>query len=348
MTGKQNNILVVDDTPDNLRLLVNLLTRHDYKVRPASSGAYALATSQRERPDLILLDIMMPDMDGYEVCQQLKAGEATRDIPIIFISALNDVFDKTNAFAQGGVDYITKPFEEAEVLARVQTHLALCQLRQELEQKNQALQEANESLADKVRARTADLAQANESLKAEIEQRIRHQAEKDRLFDVVTQQSEQLRNLTHWLIETQGQERQGLATGLNREIEQNINLLQSNLRLAQTLLPPDDNHPAANHLENAMRVLQTMSDYVQQVTIGLHEAAAKAQDLSDQPRLKLTTREHEVLRLLAQGKPYPDIAAILTVTPSTVHTYISRIKQKLDIASLPGLIKFAVEHALIE
>ncbi len=110
------NILVVDDTPDSLRLLVGMLTGKGYKVRPAPSGAYALTTVQKELPDLILLDIMMPEMDGFEVCRRLKADEHTQNIPVIFISALDKVFDKVTAFDMGGVDYITKPFEIEEVL----------------------------------------------------------------------------------------------------------------------------------------------------------------------------------------------------------------------------------------
>ncbi len=138
----QPNILVVDDTPDNLRLLVGILSNKGYKVRPVPSGKLALAATDGLLPDLILLDINMPDMNGYEVCQQFKARESTRDIPVIFLSALNDVFDKVQAFNVGGVDYVTKPFQVEEVLARIQTHLTLRSLQTSLEQKNIALQQA--------------------------------------------------------------------------------------------------------------------------------------------------------------------------------------------------------------
>ena len=139
-------ILIVDDTPDNLRLLVGMLTERGYKVRPAPSGARALATVQKELPDLILLDIMMPEMDGYEVCRQLKADERTRDVPVIFISALDEVFDKITAFSIGGVDYITKPFQLEEVLARVRTHLDLQDMRRKLQGQNEQLQQQNAEL----------------------------------------------------------------------------------------------------------------------------------------------------------------------------------------------------------
>lgn len=135
------NILIVDDTPANLHLLVKLLSERGYKVRPAPGGKHALAVVQAGQIDLVLLDIMMPGMDGYEVCRQFKAQDATRDIPIIFLSALNDPFDKVKAFELGGVDYITKPFQAEEVLARVHTHLTIRKLQQELEARNRELAE---------------------------------------------------------------------------------------------------------------------------------------------------------------------------------------------------------------
>jgi signal transduction histidine kinase len=133
------NILVVDDTVANLRLLVGILTERGYKVRPASNGSLALSSARTESPDLILLDILMPNMDGYEVCKQLKSDELTHEIPVIFISAINEVVDKVKAFTVGGVDYITKPFQVEEVLARVETHLALRNLQRNLQGKNEEL-----------------------------------------------------------------------------------------------------------------------------------------------------------------------------------------------------------------
>jgi signal transduction histidine kinase len=135
------NILIADDTPENLHLLFGMLTGESYRVRPVPNGLRALSAVQAEIPDLILLDIKMPDIDGYEVCKRLKADERTRDIPVIFISALNGAFDKVKAFSVGAVDYITKPFQVEEVLARVETHLMLQNQRQNLEEKNTQLQQ---------------------------------------------------------------------------------------------------------------------------------------------------------------------------------------------------------------
>src|SRR5450759_2300333 len=122
------NILIVDDTPGNVLLLVRMLTERGYKASTALSGKLALQAARTEPPDLILLDIAMPEMNGYEVCEQLKADAALKEIPVIFISALNETIDKVKAFRVGGVDYVTKPFQFEEVYARVQTHLQLRRL----------------------------------------------------------------------------------------------------------------------------------------------------------------------------------------------------------------------------
>lgn len=135
------NILVVDDKPDNLRLLSALLSQLGYEVRKVINGQTALKTIQAAPPDLILLDVMMPDMNGYEVCQHLKASPLTSDIPVIFISALDEVLDKVKAFAVGGVDYITKPFSEEEVFARVENNLTIRRLQKQLSLRNAQLQQ---------------------------------------------------------------------------------------------------------------------------------------------------------------------------------------------------------------
>ena len=164
-------ILVVDDTPANLKLLTELLTAHGYRVRPAATGALAVRSAAAKRPDLVLLDIRLPDLDGFEVCRRLKAGRPGVDIPIIFISALHDTTEKLQGFAAGGVDYITKPFAAEEVLARVRTHLELWRLQQRLEQR--------------VEARTAELAEAYRALqKSEERLRLVIEATNDGIWDL--------------------------------------------------------------------------------------------------------------------------------------------------------------------
>jgi DNA-binding response OmpR family regulator/DNA-binding CsgD family transcriptional regulator len=166
-----NDILIIDDTPENLTVLLQILTAHGYQVRPALSGEIALKAVQEDIPDLILLDIMMPGMDGFEVCSKLKSDTRTQDIPIIFISALGDTEDKIKGFQAGGVDYITKPFHAAEVLARIETHLALrnmqLQLLREIGERKLAeedLQQAHVELEQRVADRTAELNRKTERL----------------------------------------------------------------------------------------------------------------------------------------------------------------------------------------
>lgn len=138
---RQGNILVVDDTAENLRLLANMLGDKGFEVRPVPSGRLALQAAERSVPDLILLDISMPEMDGYEVCRRLKENPALREVPVIFLTALTDTADKLKAFGIGGVDYITKPFQLDEVLARAKVHIALRRAQRELLENYERLRE---------------------------------------------------------------------------------------------------------------------------------------------------------------------------------------------------------------
>jgi DNA-binding response OmpR family regulator len=151
------DILVVDDLPANLELLADMLGSEGFKVRPVPTGDLALRAAHRVPPDLILLDINMPGMNGYEVCERLKRDALLKSIPVIFISALGETTDKIWGFKVGGVDYVTKPFQFEEVLARVRTHLELSRLRRELERQNERLEST-------VARRTRELAEAKARL----------------------------------------------------------------------------------------------------------------------------------------------------------------------------------------
>jgi len=151
------DILLVDDTLDNLKVLSRVLMVQGYHIRKALSGKMAIQACQVIPPDLILLDILMPDMNGYAVCEQLKADERTCGIPVIFISALDAGFDKVKAFDVGGVDYITKPFQVEEVLARVKHQLTIQQLQKDLKQLNQRLVQSNQELEQFAYAASHDL-----------------------------------------------------------------------------------------------------------------------------------------------------------------------------------------------
>lgn len=179
------DILIVDDTPENLRLLSVMLIEQGYGVRRVISGELALDAARIKPPDLILLDIMMPEINGYEVCQRLKANQQTSEIPVIFLSVLNEALDKVKAFAVGGIDYITKPFQIEEVVARIEHQLTIQNLQKQLKEQNQQLQQEiciseaailrcqqaeiaqqklNRELEARVEERTAELKQANEHL----------------------------------------------------------------------------------------------------------------------------------------------------------------------------------------
>lgn len=142
------NVLLVDDNLVNLRVLSRLLDREGYKVRPVNNGDQALKAIEAHQPDLILLDIRMPGMDGYQVCERLKADARFQTIPIIFISAADALQDKIRGFEVGGVDYIAKPFQELEVLARIHTHLQIYRLQQALNEKIMALEQANARITE--------------------------------------------------------------------------------------------------------------------------------------------------------------------------------------------------------
>ena len=141
-------ILIVDDNPTNLGVLFNALNQANFKVLVAEDGERALGQIDRTKPDVILLDVLMPGIDGFETCRRLKASDAANDIPVIFMTALSDTVDKIKGFEAGGVDYITKPLQHEEVLARVKAHLMIRQLQQQLEERNELLNEKNRELEE--------------------------------------------------------------------------------------------------------------------------------------------------------------------------------------------------------
>jgi signal transduction histidine kinase len=168
-------ILAVDDTPENLGVLFDYLDEVGFTVLLVQNGENALKQAEENLPDLILLDIMMPDLDGFEVCRRLKASKLTRDIPVIFMTALSDTADKVRGFAAGGVDYITKPLQHEEVVERVRTHTTIRRLQRELQEKNTILQEYVELLAEK----NTELDEKNALLE-------KVNASKDRFFSIIS------------------------------------------------------------------------------------------------------------------------------------------------------------------
>ena len=161
--GNNGTILIVDDTPTNLEVLQGMLSDAGYELLNAIDGESAIKQATYASPDLILLDVMMPGIDGFETCRRLKNNEDTHEIPVIFMTALSDPSDKIRGFEQGGVDYVTKPLHHGEVLARVNTHISLRRLQREL-------QAANTQLETRVAERTFELAQSNKELSRRLDE----------------------------------------------------------------------------------------------------------------------------------------------------------------------------------
>lgn len=167
MTPTPARIMVVDDTPHNISILFDALSHYGYQVLTERDGKSAIEQIRTTRPDLILLDVMMPGMDGFETCRLLKNDPATRDIPVIFMTAMTETIDKVNGFNMGAVDYITKPFQLPEMMARVQTHLTLRKLQHELELANDRLEQQVTERTAALTSALAELAELKDQLQVE-------------------------------------------------------------------------------------------------------------------------------------------------------------------------------------
>jgi len=182
------------------------------------------------------LDVLMPGLNGFETCRLLKMSSGSHDIPIIFLTALSETINKVQGFEVGGVDYITKPIDEVEVLARIKTHLTIRDLQSRLSKQNELLEQQVAERTQQLALANQQLGRSNTKLSAEIAQRKQNEKEKDNLLSMLRQQSDQLGDLTSLLIEAQQKQRRGLAQGLHEQVEQNLKLVSSNLDFVHRIL----------------------------------------------------------------------------------------------------------------
>lgn len=265
-------ILIVDDNPANLGLLFNYLDSYGFELMVAQDGESGLEKAEYNQPDIILLDALMPGLDGFEVCRRLKNSALTRDIPVIFMTALTGPEDIVKGFAVGAVDYVTKPIRQEELLARVATHLRLRDLTRQLQLANQNLQQEviergqaevalakyRDHLEELVEQRTVELRRAVEQLEQEIMER--RQAERE-----VRQKSEQLRALTTRLAEIEEIERRRLARELHDRVGQELGTLNINLNIMRTQLPKDETGLLQSRLDDSLELLRQVARHVYDV-----------------------------------------------------------------------------------
>ena len=336
-TGNRQTILIIDDNVTNLKVAMEHLKAYSFGIVTARDGAAGIERAQLVRPDLILLDVQMPGSDGFETCRRLKANPNTSGIPVILMTVLSETAYKVRGLEAGAVDYVTKPIEETELLARVNTHLKLCALQDQLRQ-------ANEHLEERVRERTA-------ALEGEIAHRTKYQDEKEGLLELVRHQSEQLRQLTQLLLEDQ-ETQQGKLHTSHQQIDRDLLVLETRLNHAQQLLAERRNQPqtadlALETIRDALDLLSHARQQSLQVSVDLNHASAAQLNMRTNPLLKLSDREYEILQLLAQGKSNSEITEILYLAKTTVSTYQRRIMEKLEVSDVSELIKFAARYNLV-
>lgn len=290
-----NDILIVDDTPDNLTVLMQMLTERGYQVRPALSGEIALNAVKAELPDLILLDIMMPGIDGFEVCSKLQSDERTQNIPIIFISALGETEDKVKGFQAGGVDYIIKPFQAEEVLARVASHLALknmqLQLQREVEERKhaeKALQKAHDELDRRIADRTAELDRKSKML-----------MEVNAALNVLLQKREEDK----------------------KELEEKVIF-----NIEKLILPYLEKLEMTHQNEFPESILEIIRSNLNEITSSFtHDYKSYLS--------KLTPAQIQVANLIRQGKTTKEIASFLHLSPATVACHRQEIRKRLSLSN---------------
>lgn len=335
MNTSLSQILIVDDNPDDLNLLAMQLRRANYIVLEAETGENCLTLLNQIQPDLILLDVMMPGIDGFETCRRIKMVPNLVDIPVIFLTSLTDVEDKVAGFKAGGVDYLIKPPKKEELIARIENHLALKRSRQEISELNQQLEEH-------MQKRLLEL--HNESL-----WRRQYEQEVTKLLETVRHQGQQLGTLMQYCIDGPGAEHFHLSTVLTGLPKAYLNLLREHISLAHVHAEASQDKTAGllvtEHLSAGAELLSSLEEQLER------SVEKQLNDLEPAPQspnalAKLSAREQEILRLIADGSSNSEIAQLLSLAEPTVRVYRSRIMGKLQLDDATSLIKFAIKHNL--
>ncbi|MEM7114684.1 MAG: response regulator [Chloroflexota bacterium] len=331
----KNTILLVDDNPNNLAVLYDALDEQGYRVLVTDNGIDAIERVTETSPDLILLDIRMPGLDGYETCRAIKANPLAASIPIIFLSTLTDTDDRLKGFEAGAVDYVTKPINPLEVIARVQTHVALSNLQKQLAAHNEQLEAT-------VNQRTRDL-------QVEVRERRRQQAEKERLLELLREQNQELQAMVVQILQAQPLINLELASVFTTQLFENLTRVEDDLNIMA--LEMTKSRRSEQHLTTSLAMARQRLGFVKehlQQTLGESQSAVSDQNTLPATTLigDLTTRELEVIRLLCDGASIAEIAAELNISEVTVRTYRGRAMQKAGVSNFAGLVKFALTHNL--
>jgi len=330
---RAKTVLIIDDTMANIMVAVEHLRAYSYELLTARDGETGLKRAELAIPDLILLDVEMPGLDGYETCRRLKANPVTAQIPVIFMTARTSVQDKVRGFEVGGVDFVTKPFEAQEMLARVQTHVELRALRIRLADEKAALE-------DRVRERT-------EQLRLQLERAEEHRREREQLLELVRTQSDQLRGFTRDWLSSRDQRDGDLSRTLRDRVGERLTRAHTHVDQARRLIQSGaESVPSTSdvlkHLDDAHELLLPAVAEAEEVS----ERLDQRDDQRENPLLQLSTRELEVLQLMVRGNANKEIAFALGIARTTVSTYRMRIMEKLGVSDLPALVRIAAHFRL--